>query len=148
MLPVRIFGNRTNESYRHPLGALARWSREMDSLFDRTIDGASHCRFPVDIRQNGEDLVVEAELPGLSREDVEITVEDNVLTIASERKGETEDQNEGYHVRERWHGAFSRSFQLPTTADGEKVTAKLDNGVLTLRVPTREEAKPRKIEVK
>ena len=148
MLPVRVFRNSGSGAYANPFAALSRWSPDLDGLFDRKIDGTSHTRFPVDIRHEGDDLVLEAELPGLTREEIEITVEDNVLTIASERKGEAAENNEGYHVRERWHGSFSRSFQLPTTADGEKVAAKLDNGILTLRVPTREEAKPRKIEVK
>ena len=148
MLPVRVFRNGPSGAYASPFGALDRWSRDLDGFFDRAIEGTSHTRFPVDVRQEGDDLVLEAELPGLTREEIEITAEDNVLTIASEHKGETEEKNENYHVRERWRGSFSRSFQLPTTADAEKVAAKLENGILTLRVPTREEAKPRKIEVK
>ena len=77
-----------------------------------------------------------------------ITVEDNVLTIAGEYKSESDQENAHYHIRERGHGRVSRSFRLPETADGEKVAANLAHGILTLRVPTREEAKPRKIEVK
>lgn len=131
--------------FGHPL---ARWTREFDDVLGRPLGWTDEYGFRVDVRQDGEDLVIEAELPGRTRDDIDITVEDNVLTIATEHKHETEDEKAQYHIRERRYGKASRSFRLPKTADGENVSANLTNGVLTLRVPTREEAKPRKIEVK
>ncbi len=148
MLPIRLFNSHTDGTCASPLGGLTRWSREMDGLFDRAFGWTGDTGFRVDVRQDGDDLVVDAELPGLSKEDLEITVEDNVLTIAGEHKSATDEEQEQYHVRERRYGRISRSFSLPTTADAENVTANLQDGVLTLRIPTREEAKPRKIEVK
>ena len=146
MMPVRTKrANRCGQNV-DPFTALSRWSREMDGFFGGPSAGNGK-KFPVDIRVDGEDLVLEAELPGLTREKIDITVEDNVLTIASERPGEHTESQENYQVRERWQGSFSRSFRLPNTADSENIAAKLENGVLTLRVPTREEAKARKIEV-
>jgi HSP20 family protein len=133
-----------DESLSGTLSAWPRWSRGFDDLFGRV----SQAGFPVDIRQDGEDLVVTAELPGLARDEIDITVHDGVLTIASEHKTEKETDEAQYHVRERTYGAVSRSFRLPKTADGEHVAAQLADGVLTLRIPTLEEAKPRRIEVK
>src|SRR3989442_5610158 len=103
---------------------------------------------PVDIYQNGEhELVLKAELPGLSREDIEITVDNGTLSIKGEKKlgGEVKDQE--FHRIERQYGAFSRSFSLPNTVDPSKVGADFRNGVLTIRLPLREEAKPRQIKV-
>ena len=129
--------------------------RDLDSFFGRMIDVPEPVRFNVDIRQDGDDLILEADVPGLTKDDLgctsddlNITVEDNVLTISGEYKNTSEDKQEHYHIRERRYGKFSRSWTLPNTADGEKVNATLVNGVLTLKFPTREEAKPRRIEVK
>ena len=103
---------------------------------------------PVDIYQNGEhELVLTAELPDLAREDIDITVENFVLTIKGEKKLATELKDEQFHHAERRYGSFSRSFSLPQTVDSHKVTAEYKNGVLTVRLPLREEAKPRQIKV-
>jgi len=102
----------------------------------------------VDVFQNGDhELVLKAELPGMSREDIDLTVENYVLTIKGEKKESSEVKEEQFHHVERRHGAFSRSFSLPRTVDAGKVSADYRNGVLTVRVPLREEAKPRQIKV-
>ena len=145
MLPVRTIRCGFDDGFPSTFRSL---SRDLDSFFGRTIDVPDPVRFHVDIHQDGDDLVVEAEVPGLTKDDLEITIEDNVLTISGEYKNAAEDKRESYHIRERRWGKFDRSWTLPKTADGEKVSAALANGVLTLRIPTREEAKPRKIEVK
>ena len=103
---------------------------------------------PVDIYQNGNhELVLKAELPDMKREDISITVDNNTLTIKGEKKVADEVKDEQFHRIERRYGAFSRSFVLPPTVDTTKVSADYKNGVLTLKLPLREEAKPRQIAV-
>jgi len=103
---------------------------------------------PVDIYQTGEhELVLKAELPEMTREDIDVTVENFVLTIKGEKKLGAEVKEEQFHHIERRYGAFSRSFSLPRTVDASKVSADYKHGVLTVRLPLREEAKPRQIKV-
>lgn len=103
---------------------------------------------PVDIFENKDhEIVLRAELPGLKREDIDIRVENSTLTLRGARKQEQEVSKEHYHRVERAYGSFSRSFSLPSTVDTEKVSANFADGVLTVKLPTREEAKPRQIQV-
>ena len=103
---------------------------------------------PVDIYQDGNhELVIKAELPDMTREDIDITAEDGTLTIKGEKKLSTDVKDEQFHRIERRYGAFSRSFSLPQTVDTAKVGADYKNGVLTVRLPLREEARPRQIKV-
>ena len=103
---------------------------------------------PVDVYQNGDhEIVLKAELPDMTREAIDITVEDDTLTIKGEKKLGDDVKDEQFHRIERRYGAFSRSFSLPQTVDASKVTADYKNGVLTVRLPLREEAKPRQIKV-
>ena len=101
----------------------------------------------VDIRETPEQLTIVAELPGLDKKDVAITIENQVLTIAGERSFEKETKDEICHRIERSYGSFSRSFTLPTNLKTDKVEAKFDNGVLTVLVPKAEETKPRKVTI-
>ena len=104
---------------------------------------------PVDIFQNGKDeLVMKAELPDMSRDDIKITIDNNTLTISGDKKLTDEVKDDQFHRIERRYGSFSRSFSLPATVDPTKVSAEYKNGILTLRLPLREEAKPRQVEVK
>jgi HSP20 family protein len=102
----------------------------------------------VDIRETAESLVLTAELPGLSRDDVDITLENSVLTLRGERKFERDENQGNYHRIERSYGTFSRSFTLPANVQGEAVKASFENGVLTVEIPKREESRPRKIAIK
>src|SRR5438309_10957276 len=96
---------------------------------------------PVDIYQNGDhELVLKAELPDMSREDIDITVDNGTLTIKGEKKLSADVKDEQFHRIERRYGVFSRSFSLPQTVDTGKVGAEYRNGVLTVRLPLREEA--------
>jgi HSP20 family protein len=102
----------------------------------------------VDIFENpNHEIVIKAELPGLKREDIDIRVENNTLTLRGERKHDTEVKQENYHRVERAYGSFVRSFALPTTVNTDKVAASFLDGVLTISLPLREEAKPRQIQV-
>lgn len=103
---------------------------------------------PVDIFENAnQEIVLKAELPGITREDIDLRVENNTLTIRGERKHDTEVKQEQYHRVERSYGSFSRSFSLPTRIDTEKVRAEFKDGVLSITLPVKAEAKPRQIEV-
>src|SRR5690606_25130989 len=102
----------------------------------------------VDIFENRDQIVLEAELPGISPDDVNISIENNVLTIHGERKFEKKDEGENFHRVERSYGSFTRSFTLPPTVSSDNVAATFENGVLRLELAKREEAKPRRIEIK
>jgi HSP20 family protein len=103
---------------------------------------------PVDIYQNGDhEVVIKAELPDMTRDDIDITVDNGTLTLRGEKKLSDELKEEQFHRIERRYGTFSRSFSLPQTVDTSKVAAEYKNGVLSIRLPLREEAKPRQIKV-
>ncbi len=103
---------------------------------------------PVDIFEtDNHDLVVRAELPGISREDIEVSVENSTLVLKGEKKFNAEVKEDQYRRIERTYGTFHRSFTLPNTVDTSKVSADFRNGVLTVKLPFREEAKPRTINV-
>jgi HSP20 family protein len=103
---------------------------------------------PVDIFETeNHEVVLRAELPDLKREDIDLTFENGVLTLKGERKVDQDVKREHYHRRERRHGTFSRSFSLPNTVDASRINATYKDGVLTIRLPQREDAKPKQITV-
>lgn len=102
----------------------------------------------VDITEDDKEFVVKAELPEIKKEEVKVTVEDGVLSISGERKIEKEEKGKKYHRIERAYGSFLRNFSLPEGADGTKVNAEFKDGVLTVRLPKSEKAKPKTVEVK
>lgn len=102
----------------------------------------------VDIYENKDQIVLEAELPGMKREDFDLSVENNVITLRGERKFEKKDESDNYHRVERAYGSFLRSFTLPNTVTAEGATAEYNNGVLRVVLPKREETKARRIEIK
>lgn len=101
----------------------------------------------VDIFENDNDIVIQAELPGLKAKDIELRIENNVLLLKGERRFEKETKEENYHRVEREYGAFSRAFSLPVAVDGERVTAEYKDGVLKIVLPKKEEIKPKPIKV-
>ena len=124
-------------------------NRLFSDAFDRT-EGESNLTAwapPVDISESGHDLVVKADLPGIDPKELDIRVENNVLTIRGERKFEKKVEQDNYLRVERTYGSFSRSFSLANTVNPEGIKADYQNGVLTLVVPKREEAKPKQIKV-
>lgn len=142
--------------------ALVKWEpmREMEELFDRLTRsfgpltlGSSEVVSPedwsprVDIAENEGEFEVKAELPEVRREDVHLTVENNVLTLRGERKQEKEEKGKRYHRIERAYGSFSRSFTLPDNVDGSKVTANFKDGILCIRLPKTGETRSRALEV-
>ena len=139
-----------------PFRELRSLNDEMNRLFSismpRSFEDEGFARGAwnpsVDIYENKEQLVLEAELPGMKREDFELTVENNVITLRGERKFEKKEENDNYHRVERSYGSFSRSFTLPQTVSGENAVAEFKNGVLRVTLPKREEVKARRIEIK
>jgi len=128
-----------------------RLNRAFSEAYGRSDEGllsSGSWMPPVDIYQNGEhELVLKAELPDMSREDIDVTVANGTLTIKGEKKLSGEVKEEQFHRVERRYGTFSRSFSLPSTVDAGRVNAEYRNGVLTVKLPMREESKPRQIKV-
>lgn len=103
---------------------------------------------PVDIYEDtNNELVLKAELPDMKREDIHVTFENNVLTLKGERKLSEDIKRDNFQRMERYYGSFTRSFTLPATVDGARITASYKDGVLTVRLPYREEARPKQITV-
>ncbi len=101
----------------------------------------------VDVFENDDKIVLEAELAGMKADEVDVSIENNVVTIKGERKFEKKEEKDNYRRIERSYGSFTRSFTLPRTVTGDEASADFDNGVLKITLPKREEAKARKIEV-
>jgi HSP20 family protein len=137
---------------------LVRWEpfgREFSSLanrlnqaFDFERESFSNWCPPVDIYEDRDEVVLKAELPGMKKEDIDVRVENNVLTLNGQRKQEKEAKEDGYFRSERSYGTFSRSFTLPTTVDVKKISASYKDGILTVQLPRLEESKPKQIDVK
>lgn len=134
-----------------PLRDLYKMQNEMSRLFDDrlTRGGESVGWTPnVDIFEDEEGVALRFELAGVEPKDVDVRFENGVLTLRGERKLEREDKREGYHRVELSYGTFTRSFSLPGTIDAEKIRAESKNGVLTVHLPKKPEAKPKSIQVK
>jgi len=127
-------------------------NRMLDTFFRGGVaDDGSFGNFwspAVDIREREDAYLVEVELPGLTKDDVKITMENNILTIQGEKKHEKEEKRGDYHRTERVYGSFQRSFTLPSSVKNDKIEAQYKNGILTVSLPKVEEAKPKAIEVK
>ena len=130
---------------------------EMDRVFDRFLEPRWYEFEPagewapmVDVSETKDAVVVTAEIPGVEQKDINVSLQDQVLTIKGEKRQEKEEKDKNYHFSERSYGAFQRSFQLPLSIDRDKVAADFSNGVLTITLPkTAEAQKPqKKIEVR
>jgi HSP20 family protein len=121
---------------------------DLSRRFDDDVTARGAWVPPVDIYENDQhELVLKAELPDLKREDIDIRVENNALTLSGQKKAEQEVNEDRYHRIERTYGHFSRTFGLPPTVDTGKIFAEYKNGVLTVRLPQREDARPKQIQV-
>ncbi|HET7650387.1 MAG TPA: Hsp20/alpha crystallin family protein [Gammaproteobacteria bacterium] len=135
-----------------PWSLMTQLHNEMNRLFERTDrDGAVAATDwvpAVDIREEDARFVIHADVPGVDPKDIEVTMEDGVLTLRGERKSETRDEENGWRRVERVTGTFYRRFSLPDTADAEGVTARGSNGVLEIVIPKQAKVQPRRITVK
>ena len=128
----------------------ARMNHILDGFYSRPQEDITRGTWvpAVDIYSNGQhELVLKAELPDMKEEEIDLSVEDNMLTLRGERKLDKEVTEEQFHRIERSYGSFARTFALPPTVDGGKVSAQYKAGVLTVRLPLREEAKPNRIKI-
>ena len=134
-----------------PLRELSTLQADMNRLFNSAFAGPStapHRWLPaIDLVEHADAYVLRADLPGVKQEDVNLQVEDNVLTVSGERKLDREGDAGGFHRVERSFGTFSRALTLPKGVDAEAVTATFADGVLEVRIPKPEQAQPRRIEI-
>ncbi len=150
---ARDLMNRGSDMNRQPGTELRRLQDEINNLFnfegwdfapglfDRNIAPA------LDMVENADDYTVTVDLPGVNEKDVDLSVAENVLTIKGEKKGQTEDGDGNCFRKESWEGSFQRTVSLPQSVDADNVKAHMKDGVLTITLPKREDAKPRKISV-
>jgi HSP20 family protein len=139
-----------NMTRYEPWSVLNQLQREMDSLLRRDADTTSPVSdwMPaVDIRETPDAWLIHTDVPGVKVEDIEIHMENGVLSISGKRELDNTEEKEGYKRVERVRGRFHRRFSLPDTANGDKITAKCNNGVLDITIPKQEKLLPRKIEV-
>ena len=136
------------------LGRLADLREEIDRFFESPLNGLSRAtQFlgewapALDVYEDKENFVVKAELPGMKREDIDVSLHEGSLIISGERKSETRTEESQTHHTERFYGRFQRSVSLPTTIATDRVKADYKDGILTVTLPKTEEAKPKKIEV-
>jgi HSP20 family protein len=131
--------DRLNQLFSVPSGNFGRGSEQ----------GLAFANFipPVDIYEDDHNITLQAEIPGVTEKDLDIRLENNVLTISGERKLENEEKKENFHRIERRYGRFTRSFSLPAVVDPESVNADFENGVLKVTIAKREEARPKQIKI-
>jgi HSP20 family protein len=144
-----------------PFRDLMSIQSELNRLFDRTLSGnqsedgrelatSSQSSWvpAVDVYEVDDRIELTLDLPGIDPDDVEVTLEDSTLTVSGAREFRSDVSEESFRRVERRYGSFARSLALPATADSERIQASFDRGVLTIQVPKREEAKPKRIEIK
>ncbi len=139
-------------------GEMSPWSplRDLEGQFNRLFgelardyDLSDRGWSPaVDLKESEHEYTLVADLPGMKREEIDVTVVDNTVTLKGERKHETESKEDGYHCIERRYGSFERTFEIPGGFKADKISAHFDNGVLRVTLPKRDEAKPKQIDVK
>lgn len=142
---------------------LDRWERDMERMMEEFFGRGRRSWWPyrwprgngqeitlpaIDLYEDADDIVVKAELPGLSKDDIEVKLSDHLLTIKGEKKREQESKGERYYRSERSYGSFVRNLQLPKEVHSDKAKASFKNGVLEIRMPKTEEAKSKEIHVK
>ena len=146
-----------------PFMDLTRWERDMDRVMDDFFGRRLHPWWPerwfkgdglevrapaVDLFEEKDDIVVKAELPGMDKDNIEVKLTDNTLTITGEKKKEGEVKEENYYRCERSYGSFVRNIELPKAVHADKVKAAFKNGILEVRIPKTEEAKAKEVKVK
>lgn|SRR5262249_55639618 len=142
-----------------PFNELTSLQNRMNQLFSQSFPSfglgrrvdqpltASNFVPPVDVYEDEHSITVQAEVPGIDEKDLDVRLENNVLTISGERKMENEEKQDNFHRIERSYGRFSRSFTLPSIVDTDRVNAQFENGVLKVMIAKREEARPKQIKI-
>lgn len=134
-----------------PWGILNQLRRELDQAGKGAASDGSVATAEwvpaVDIKEDSDEFLLEADIPGVKPEQIDVSMEDGVLTVKGEKETEAKSEDNGYRRVERVYGSFYRRFSLPDTADSEAISAKINDGVLRISIPKREAVKPKKIEV-
>ena len=134
-----------------PFASLAEIHDEINRAFGaswRRQAGEAVFSPAIDVVVEKDNVIVKADLPGLTKDDVSVTLQDNYLTITGEKKHESEQKEANYFLTERVHGSFTRTIELPLAVDAKKIEARFKDGVLHVTLPKTEDAKPKQIEVK
>jgi HSP20 family protein len=126
------------------LGRFTTLQDELNRLFDSSVGGWTPA---LDVHEDKDSYTIRVELPGLKREEIEVSLQDDALAISGERKTEARKEDTEVHRQERFYGKFSRTLTFPTAVSGDKVTASYKDGVLSVTVPKAEEAKPKQINI-
>lgn len=143
MLRRMPFGLGRSTHYASPV----RLFEEFFTELDRNLGTGFSSDFAVDVQNHPDSVVIKADMPGVSKEDLKVILEGGVLTIGGERRKEAEEKRENFYIREREMGTFSRSFRLPSDIDENSVSAVLDNGVLQLTIKRSEKTKARTVKI-
>jgi HSP20 family protein len=137
--------------FRDMISVQDEMNRLFDDFFGRPVmrrewTEAAWCPC-VDVSETKDNVIINTEIPGMSKDDVKVSIQDNVLTLSGEKKEEKEEKDANYHRMERSYGSFSRSFTLPTTVQADKVKAAYKDGILRITLPKSEEVKPKQIPI-
>jgi HSP20 family protein len=137
--------------FRDLMSVQDEMNRLFDDLFGRPVmrrDWTEEAWCPcVDVSETKDSVIINTEIPGMPRDDVKVSIQDNVLTLSGEKKQEKEEKDANYHRMERSYGSFSRSFTLPTSVKADKVKAAYKDGILRITLPKSEEVKPKQIPI-
>ena len=148
MLPVRLRRRDRDVAPEGPLSVFGDFDHWLDHLWNWSRPASLYGGYDVDIWDDDDHIYLEAELPGISKDEIDISVENGVLSIQGEKKHEEIKKDHTHHIQERRYGSFSRSFTLPSSVDAENVEATLKEGVLRVVLNKREEVKAKRVEVK
>lgn len=138
---INTFRDGMNQLFNEFMGP---WHSRLDK--EETREMAFHP--PVDIKENKDSYQVTMEVPGVNKEEISIEMKESVLSISGKREISSEEKDETYHRIERYYGSFCRSFTIPTPVDEKKIDAAYKDGILTISIPKKEEARPKKIAIK
>jgi HSP20 family protein len=152
---MKFYPLRKNNDSWYPFSDIQNLHNEMNRLFDFTFPrpDAQDALLggdwlpAIDVHNTKDNIVIKADLPGLTKDDINVNVQDDLLTISGEKKRESEIKEEDYLRSERYYGAFHRALRLPAHVDGTKVDASFKDGVLKLTLPKKEESKPKQIKI-
>lgn len=147
--PFSAIRRRGRDVFSDLTGMQQEMNRLFDEFFGESQTEMAECSWVpmVDVSETDTEIRIRAELPGLNQDDIEINLQDNVLTLTGEKKQEQKEDQENFHRVERCYGSFTRSFTLPAVVQNDAVQATFKNGVLLVTLPKAEEAKPKKITI-
>ncbi len=148
MLPIVLRTRNRMLDFDSPLSPFAEFEHLLEHIWDGSRPDGSFGGYDVNIYSDDDNIFLEAELPGICKEDVDVSVKEGVLTICGRKTHETIEKDHVHHLQERYFGSFSRSFTLPASVDARKVEATMTDGVLRVVLAKRGKAKSKRIEVK